>query len=280
MVHSSLGRVFNMKKAVRKVSEKAMLIDVTRCIGCRACQVACKSWNDLPGEETTNLGSYENPPDFSYVTWTRVTFKEVERGGKLAWLFRKHQCLHCTDAACVRVCPTGALFKHELGFTALDVDKCNGCGYCTYFCPFNIPRLEVTNILTGEAKVAKCLFCADRVTNGDKPACAKACPSRAIEYGDWGELVSMGKERVEKLKTNGCPDAYLYGERELGGLHQMYVLAQRSSAYGLPEEPRYPALLNVWQGFIQPLGGFAVGATALGLVINFLIARREKEEEA
>mgnify|MGYP005839850577 CR=1 FL=1 len=256
------------------MAEKAMIVDTSVCMGCRGCQVACKQWNDLPAENTNNAGSYENPPDLSYNTWARVIFNEFEQDGEMAWLFRFHHCLHCTDAACVRACPTGALFKHEMGFVSVDVEKCNGCGYCTYFCPFNVPRLEIRNLLTGEAKVSKCTFCTDRVSNGLPPACAKTCPAGAIKYGERDEMLAVGRKRVEELKAKGYPDAYLYGETEMGGLHQMYVLAHTPSAYGLPEKPQYPALTNIWQDIIQPLGGLAVGATALGLIINFLVARR------
>lgn len=259
------------------MAEKAILTDLSKCMGCRGCQVACKQWNDLPAEATTNRGSYENPPDLSYHTWTRLTFHEMEREGELAWLFRRHQCLHCTDAACVHVCPTGALYKDPLGFTGLDPVKCNGCGYCVQFCPFSIPRLGVMNTLTGEAKASKCTFCADRVVNGEIPACAKTCPAGAMEYGDRDELVARGSARVAELRAKGYDDAYLYGRWELGGLHQMYILQERPSAYGLPENPQFPTLASVWQEIIQPLGVLSLGAAGVGLLINFLVARKMKE---
>jgi len=258
---------------------KAMLIDITKCTGCRGCQAACKQWNDLPAETTYNWGSYENPPDLSYNTWTKVRFFEFDEGDRVAWYFRKHQCLHCTDAACVKVCPTGALFHHEMGFVALDPEKCNGCGYCTQFCPFGVPRLEIINAFTGAAKASKCNFCQDRVTNGEMPACAKACPTGAILYGDQAELIGIGDQRVEELKAQGYANAVLYGKTELGGLHQMYVLPDKPSRFGLPDKPSYPSLANVWQDIIQPLGQAAVGLTALGLAVNFFIARRRIKAE-
>ena len=257
---------------------KAMLIDVSKCIGCRACQVACKEWNDLPGEETDNWGSYENPPDLSPNTWNRIAFREIEReGGQVAWLFWPVRCMHCTDAPCVRVCPTGALFKDPLGFTAYDASKCNGCGYCTQFCPFGIPRLKETDFW-GKGKATKCTFCQDRVTNGQIPACAKACPTGAIEYGDRNELVAEGRARVQALKGRGLTEANLYGENLLGGLGMMYVLTDPPSVFDLPEDPS-GALADVWQSWIQPLGGIAIGATAVGLLLNFLVARRQIKVE-
>lgn len=257
---------------------KAMLIDVSKCTGCRACQVACKQWNDLAAEQTACLGCYDNPPDLSPDTWNRIAFKEIEReDGGLDWIFWSVRCLHCTDAPCVRVCPTGALYKHPLGFTAYDASKCNGCGYCTQFCPFGIPRLKGAD-LWGGGEITKCTFCQDRVTSGLAPACAKACPTGAIEYGERDELITKGKARVEALKEQGYPDSNLYGNDVLGGLGVMYVLTDRPSVFDLPEHPT-AALAEAWQPWVQTLGGIAVGATALGLLINWLVARTQIKAE-
>ncbi len=256
---------------------KGMLIDVSKCTACRACQVACKDWNDLPAEETVCWGSYENPPDLSPNTWNRVAFREIDRSGQLAWVFQSVRCLHCADAPCVQVCPTGALYKDPLGFTALDQDKCNGCGYCTQFCPFHIPRLTEADIW-GHGKATKCTFCQDRVSNGMEPACAKACPTGAIQFGERAELVVTGRARVEELKARGFADANLYGENLLGGLGVMYVLTDPPSVFDLPENPS-GALAEAWQPWTQALGGVAVGATALGLVINWLVARKNIKAE-
>lgn len=259
---------------------KAMLIDVSKCIACRACQVACKAWNDLPGEVTVCLGCYDNPHDLSPETWNRIAFYEIEReSGQVAWLFRPVRCMHCSDAPCVRVCPTGALYKDPLGFTAYDESRCNGCGYCTQFCPFDIPRTKDADFW-GKGKSTKCTFCQDRVANGLIPACANACPTGAIKYGERSELRAEGRARVDTLKARGFAEANLYGENLLGGLGMMYVLTDPPSVFALPETPS-AALAEVWQPWIQTLGEIAVGATALGLVINWLIARKQiKVEEA
>ncbi len=259
----------------------AMLLDMSKCMACRGCQVACKQWNDLTAEETTNRGSYENPADLSHNTWTRVSFNEVSENGEFRWLFLKEQCLHCGDAPCVKVCPTQALKQHELGFVSFEQDLCNGCAYCAEFCPFKIPRMEVTNALTGSAKASKCTLCQDRVTNGLTPACAKTCPSGAISYGDRNEMILKGEKRVADMQARGFPDANLYGASLLGGLGVMYVLIEKPDRYGLPEAPQMPLSATFWQDVLQPVGVLAIGAGALGLAYNYLKASRlikDKEE--
>jgi formate dehydrogenase beta subunit len=259
---------------------KAMLLDLAKCTACRGCQAACKQWNDLPAEETTNRGTYQNPADLSYDTYTLIHFQERERSdGTLAWLFLNQRCLHCSEAACVDACPTGALAYNELGLVSYVEELCNGCGYCTQFCPFGIPRLGAADVITGEAKSSKCTFCQDRTTNGLVPACAQACPTNAIVFGERDELVLMGKQRVQALKDKGRADARLYGEKELGGLHQMYVLEEKASVYGLPEDPKYPGSSWLMQKLIQPVGNIAFGAAVVGSVAAFLISRRNIKME-
>ena len=246
---------------------KATLIDISKCIACRGCQVACKAWNDLPAETTVNWGSYQNPPELSEKTWTLVTFKEVTENGKVRWLFRKHQCMHCTEASCVSVCPTGAAKRYADGYVVIDQNWCIGCGYCVTACPFGVPHL-------GEPKGAarKCRFCIDRVTDGLTPACAKACPTGAIQFGERNELIAKGKAQVRELRANGHPNARLYGETELGGLHQMYVLTDRPAIFGLPEAPRV-ATTNV-------LGQWLSGIITAGIVVAlpfWLLFKRRQE---
>lgn len=256
----------------------AMLIDTSKCLGCRACQVACKQWNDLPAEDTRNGGTYQNPPDLSADTLTMVRFREVERADRVDWLMYPWRCMHCTEAACVTACPTGALFHDSRGFVRLDASRCTGCGYCAMFCPFNVPRLRA-DTLSGGGKMSKCTFCQDRVHNGELPACAKTCPSGAIQFGDRDELVATGLARAEVLNTDGFPQASLYGQDILGGLGVMYVLTDDPEVYGLPAEPRMPPMIYLWRKVTRPLGGIAVGAAALGLAVNFFIARRRIRAE-
>lgn len=214
------------------MAKKAVFIDVSECMACRGCQVACKQWNQLPAEKTTNRGSYENPIDLSPITFTRVIFREELIEGELKWLFRKHQCMHCTKAACLELCPSNAIYKNQFGFTEIDPERCIGCGVCEKFCPFNIPRVDYKI-----NKAKKCHFCLDRVANGLEPACVKTCPPGALKFGDREKLLDYARELVSKSKNGG---RRLYGEEELGGLQVLYLLPQDPKFYGLPEHPRVP----------------------------------------
>lgn len=246
----------------------AVLIDLSKCTGCRACQVACKAWNDLPGELTTCLGCYDNPPDLSPVTWNRVEFYEFEReSDRVAWLFRPVRCLHCTEASCVEVCPTGAA-AHRGSAVVIDPEWCMGCGYCKTACPFDVPRLG-EGVEKGSAH--KCWFCADRVDDGLQPACAQSCPTGAIEYGDRNALIAKGQNKVARLQTAGLPNANLYGDKLLGGLGQMYVLTDPPSVFGLPEAPKVSTRTTV--------GSWLSGLISAGIVaaVPFWLLFRRRE---
>ncbi len=261
------------------MADKAILYDPTRCTACRGCQAACKQWNELEGEETVNWGSYENPPDLSPQTWLKMEFRELERAGKINWLFNRRACMHCTDAVCVKVCPNDALYHHDLGFVSYNKDLCSGCGYCEDFCPFTVPRSE-RDWLTGIAKADKCTLCTtpglDRIAEGLEPACVKSCPPDALIYGVRTQLVAEGNNRVAALKAKGYSNAYLYGDTELDGLHVMYVLDDSPEAYGLPTDPQVPIAATAWKDVLQPVGWALGGLTILGLGLNYLIARRAK----
>lgn len=260
---------------------KAILYDATKCTACRACQVACKGWNELPAEVTNNRGTYENPPDLSPSTWLKIKFREAAPGGNIRWLFTRRACMHCTDASCVKVCPNGSLYHDEAGFVAFNKDTCTGCGYCIDACPFDVPRSTRNPI--GIAKMDKCTFCTtpglNRIAEGWEPACVKTCPTGALTYGDRLSLIAEGKQRVADLQDKGWKNAYLYGDKELGGLHVMYVLDDSPAAYGLPVDPQVPAATIAWQDVIQPLGWTLGGLTILGLGFNWLVARANIKKE-
>lgn len=250
--------------------EVAILYDPVKCVGCKACQMACKRWNKLPNESTDPLSIYESPQDLSAITWNIIKLRRTEVG----WHFFNYQCMHCTDAACVEVCPTGALAHDPLGFVLLDRDKCNGCGYCTQFCPYGVPHLQVVNLLTGEAKSAKCTFCQDRLWAGiGGPACVEVCPVEALIWGRRGELLEKARARVAELQSQGM-NARIYGENEAGGLHRLSILLDEPEQYGLPSAPKTPTFARAWQRVIQPLGNVAFGAALVGILGAFLFVRR------
>ncbi len=249
---------------------KARLIDTSKCTACRGCQVACKQWNELKAEHTKQEGTYENPPELSAQTWIKVEFEE--RPGE--WLFRAHTCMHCTDASCEKVCPTGAI-SHQGEMVIIDQDICIGCGYCVQACPFHVPGKDEE-----EGTARKCRFCIDRITNGMAPACATTCPSGAIQFGERSDLITAGKSRVQTLKNDyGYSNANLYGEHELGGLHTLYVLTDEPSVYNLPDEPQLAVSSNVTQW----LSGIITAGVVAALPFWLLFRRKnniEAEEES
>lgn len=205
-------------------SEMSMLIDVSKCVGCWWCYAACKNYNNLPETIKPDL---ENPPKLTPHTWsTLFTLPKDDE----EWSSRKHACMHCIDASCEQACPTGAI-SHQGAAVIIDQEWCIGCGYCVQACPFGVPHKDE---LVGTAR--KCTFCIDRVTNGEKPACADACPTGAIQFGERTALIDEARTRVQTLKTEGYPSANLYGEHESGGLHIIYVLTDQPKVFGLPED--------------------------------------------
>jgi formate dehydrogenase iron-sulfur subunit len=249
---------------------KAILVDTSKCIGCRGCQVACKQWHGLEAEPTVFRGSYENPQDLSARTWRKVRFVEVvDQEGETEWRFLSDACKHCTDASCLAVCPTGALFRRPWGAVDLDQEICNGCRYCVAACPFGVVTF---NEKTGRAD--KCVMCPDRVEAGLAPACVTTCPTGALSFGDRDQLLQRARERVAHLRAKGEERVQLYGERELSGLHALYVLQEKPEVYGLPEKPRF-ATAGVFSGSLLS----AVASVVMGAVALVAFRERGRKEE-
>jgi formate dehydrogenase iron-sulfur subunit len=255
-----------MAKDSQNSADVAMLVDITKCVSCWWCYAACKNYNKLP--ETVRPDP-QQPPPLSHEVWT--TLHPVKKGE--VWVSRKKACNHCTDAACVEVCPTGALSYNKMGFVQYEKEKCSGCGYCVEFCPFGVPQLESDRFSTA-ITMDKCTFCKERVTSGEQPACAAACPTGAIKFGKLAELIEEGRERITALRRTNAR-AVLYGEKELGGLHVMYVLDDSPEIYGLPADPEVPPAALV-RDVIRWVGIGAAAAAIAGFLLNYIISREAK----
>jgi formate dehydrogenase iron-sulfur subunit len=249
--------------------EVAKLIDVSSCIGCKACQVACMQWNDLRDEIGENHGTYDNPIDLTPQSWTVMKFSEVvtksaEEGDRLEWLIRKDGCMHCDEPGCLKACPApGAIVKYTNGIVDFISENCIGCGYCVAGCPFDVPRISKV-----DSKAYKCSLCADRVAVNMEPACVKICPTGAIRFGTKEDMIEYAGDRVVDLKERGYQNAGLYNPAGVGGTHVMYVLqhADKPNLYaGLPENPTISPTVALWKGIAKPLGVAAmVGAAVAG----------------
>jgi formate dehydrogenase iron-sulfur subunit len=255
--------------------------DTSVCIGCKACEVACKEWNVIPedGLQLTGM-SYDNTQGLGADTWRHVAFIEqrkpigqAEHGSGdrdgMRWLMASDVCKHCTHAACLDVCPTGSLFRTEFGTVVVQEDICNGCGYCVPACPYGVidQREE-------DGRVWKCTMCYDRIGAGQEPACAKACPTDSIQYGPLDELRERAEARVSELHENGVADARLYGDDPtdgVGGDGAFFLLLDEPEVYGLPPDPVVTTrdLPSMWRH-----AGVAALTVAAGLATVFALHGR------
>ena len=265
---------------VRETQKVAKLIDISKCIGCKACQVACMEWNDLRDEVGTNHGIYDNPIDLTDKSWTVMRFSEVEvEAGKLEWLIRKDGCMHCADPGCLKACPApGAIVQYSNGIVDFHEENCIGCGYCITGCPFNIPRLSKK-----DGKAYKCTLCSDRVAVGQEPACVKTCPTGAIVFGSKDDMIHHAEERVTDLKSRGFQNAGLYDPPGVGGTHVMYVLQHADMPqiyHGLPKDPHISPLVSLWKGPFKSLMTLGLGLAGLVAFFHyFTVGPNESGEE-
>jgi formate dehydrogenase iron-sulfur subunit len=259
--------------------------DTSVCIGCKACEVACKEWNLVPEDGLVWTGeSYDNTSELGANSWRHVAFIEQEKplftdtdgDGALRWLMSSDVCKHCTEAACLDVCPTGALFRTEYGTVVVQDDVCNGCGYCVPACPFGVIDQRKLPDESGrpDGGMFKCTLCYDRLKGGHEPACAKACPTDSIQFGPLEELRERAQERVAKLEAEGWNGARLYGEDPgdgVGGFGAFFLLLDEPEVYGLPPDPVVSTrrLGDMWKA-----AGAAMGALVLGVAGAFLGAAR------
>src|SRR6266568_2783508 len=254
---------------VRETLEVAKLIDVSRCIGCKACQVACMEWNDVRDDVGRNLGVYDNPIDLTDRTWTVMRFYEEELPGKgLNWLIVKDGCLHCADPGCLRACPApGAILQYANGIVDFQQEACIGCGYCQTGCPFNIPRYSMK-----DQKAYKCTLCSDRVAVGLEPACIKTCPTGALHFGSKVDMVGQAQERIAELKERGFEKASIYDPSGVGGTHVVYVLPHGDPGlYRLPEKAEISPLVAVWRsGVARALGVVTMAAVVVAGFFHYM----------
>jgi formate dehydrogenase iron-sulfur subunit len=273
--------------------------DTSVCIGCKACEVACKEWNVIPEDGLVWTGeSYDNTSALGANSWRHVAFIEQQKPlllegetagldpEPLRWLMSSDVCKHCTHAACLDVCPTGALFRTEFGTVVVQEDVCNGCGYCVPACPFgvvdkrNLPRKPDDEPLAlplfgkkEDGRVWKCTLCYDRLKGGHEPACAKACPTDSIQFGELDELRERAHKRLDKLEMQGWNGAQLYGadpEDGVGGFGAFFLLLDEPEVYGLPPDPVVTTrdLPELWV-----TTAVAAAATIVGVALAFLGGR-------
>ncbi len=260
------------------------LTDASLCIGCKACEVACKEWNGVPADGYVFTGlSYDNTVALGAATWRHVAFREENafRGGQRAgsmdgtreapfrWVFLSDVCKHCEVAGCLEACPTGAIVRTRVGSVFVQDDVCNGCGYCIVSCPFGV--IDRRTFAPGRGGAFKCTLCYDRQKEGMTPACAKTCPTESILFGPLEALRRHGRDRLETLRERGFRDAALYDASgtSVDGVHALFVTIGDPTAYGLPPRPEAP-LAHLAAGWTAAAVTAAVAVAAAFAVFAFL----------
>jgi formate dehydrogenase iron-sulfur subunit len=263
------------------VEQVGQLIDVSKCIGCKACTAACFVWNELRDEVGDAVGIYDaREVDLSDQMWSVMRFNEIDTAdGRVEWLMRKDGCMHCEDPGCLKACPApGAIVKYANGVVDFNQANCIGCGYCVAGCPFDIPRISKK-----DNKAYKCTMCNDRLEVGLAPVCVKTCPSGAITFGTYKDMIGQGEKRVQQLKARGYQQAALYNPQGVGGTHVMYVLkhGDQPELYNdLPKDPKVSPWVGLWRGATKPLMSLGLGVAALGLFVHYLTRGPQEEDSA
>ncbi len=250
---------------------KALLIDNTRCIGCRACQVACKAWNELPAEETEFFAGpgYQNPRDMSADTWTYITYNEVDLNGRFEWVFGRRLCMHCNEPACASACPVGAFDKSPDGPVVYHTSRCIGCRYCQLACPFQVPKFEWDKAFP---LIAKCTLCADRIEAGLAPACSKVCPTDAVAFGEREDLLHEAESRIRD--NPGGYVHHVYGKDEAGGTCVLHLSNVPFETVGYPTDVPARPLVDYTKKAMGTIPTVMSGLTVCLGVIYGVIQRR------
>lgn len=253
---------------------KSVLVDLTRCIGCRGCQVACKSWNERGVKPTVVTGSFTNPPQLNSECYTNIRFVESEQAAGPVWSFVKSQCLHCNEPACASVCPVAALHKTPAGPVAYEAERCIGCRYCMLACPFQVPTYEWEKLLP---LVQKCTFCAERIRDGLLPACVKACPTGTMSFGERDEVMGLAKARIQR--SDGKYVTHIYGEKEAGGTSWVYISAMPFADLGFRTQVPLHALPPLTWDYISKIPYVMGGVVLLGAASWYATRRKDVEEK-
>lgn len=257
----------------------AFLTDSTLCIGCKACEVACKEWNGIDADGLEFSGfSYDNTTALGHSTWRHVKFVEGAPepgiGGndadKVSWVFSSDVCKHCEVAGCLDACPTGSLIRTEFGGVYLQPDICNGCAYCVISCPFGVVQKN-----EDDGRAFKCTFCTDRQKAGLEPACAKACPTESIKFGRLDDIRRETDSRMDVLRARGMNDAQVYDpvDTSVGGIHSIFILRGDPQTYNLPPRPEVPAtyMKDGWKA-----AAFEAVAMVAAVATSFLMWRNAR----
>ncbi len=266
-VRRSSAAVWGSLSTMRREATVSKYIDTTTCIGCKACEVACQEWNDLPPVQTQQVGTYQTLPTLHPDYWNLIRFDERDFDGGLVWLMRKDQCMHCDEPGCLAACPApGAIVQYENGIVDVNPDNCIGCKYCETGCPFDVPRFSLK---TG--KMAKCTLCVDRVAVGLEPACIKACPTGCLHFGTKPDMLQLAHERVSQLKGLGFTQAAVYDPQGVHGTAVVTVLAHGDHPewYSLPADPHVPWGVKFWKKILRPLGVIAMFGAVAGAIAHY-----------